>query len=201
MATLLQKARGHDLRAVRAFGKDDTYLVWEGPDVVETTPDSCTCGQLNLKGNCIHMGFVRELVARDIDARNPLAIDDVPREYPPPKLPADGRTTSPYLGVTWCTVTGRWQSSIMIAGKHCRIGRFDREEDAARAYDWATYYRVDRDTRRLGRRIRYNFPGEVPQRPAGLKDDAPIMRVLDLERRHQAGTRTKRRCVALTRTA
>lgn len=40
-----------------------------------------------------------------------------------------------------------------------------------------------------------------PQRPAGLKDDASTMRVLDLERGRQGGARTKRRCVALTRAA
>lgn len=181
MVTLMQKARGLHLRAVLAFGHDDTFLVWQGSDVVETTPDTCTCGRLSQKGACPHMGFVRELIARDIDARNPIAIDDVSREYPPPKLPADGRTTSPYLGVTWCTITGRWQASITVAKRPRRIGRYDREEDAARAYDWATFYRADRDTRRLGRRNRYNFPDELPQRPAGLNDDAPIMRVLDLE--------------------
>jgi hypothetical protein len=128
MVTLLEKARGYSLRAVACYGKEDTFLVWSGClrenqmaplEVRETTPDSCSCGELNLKGNCVHMGFVRELIARDIPARNPVWIEDVKREQAPPKWPADGRTHSAYHGVSWCLTLGPTERVAVAIAEKC----------------------------------------------------------------------------------
>lgn len=42
---------------------------------------------------------------------------------------------SQYKGVTWCKFAGRWRARICRDGKVVNIGRFDHEEEAARAYD------------------------------------------------------------------
>lgn len=42
---------------------------------------------------------------------------------------------SRYRGVTWCAQTGRWRAQVKSGGKFRHVGRFDREEDAARAFD------------------------------------------------------------------
>lgn len=182
MSTLLEKARAHDLRAVRTFGRDDHFLVWEAPahEVFETTDVTCTCDRLNLRGNCVHQGFVRELIARGIDAIDPVRIAQLKRPRPAPKLPADGRTTSAFLGVAWCPTAGRWQASLSIAGTRYTVGRFEREEDAARAYDWATWHRPDLETRRMGQRPRFNFPDELPPPAPAIKPTAAIYDVLNV---------------------
>lgn len=45
--------------------------------------------------------------------------------------------TSGYRGVYLCRRTGRWRAEIRVAGRGIKLGRFDRAEDAARAYDAA----------------------------------------------------------------
>jgi AP2 domain len=43
--------------------------------------------------------------------------------------------TSQYKGVLWEQSRGRWKAEIRASGKKRFIGRFDDEEEAARAYD------------------------------------------------------------------
>jgi len=46
-----------------------------------------------------------------------------------------GPKTSQYKGVHWDSVGQRWAASITVDGHAIELGRFDREEIAARAYD------------------------------------------------------------------
>jgi hypothetical protein len=43
--------------------------------------------------------------------------------------------SSKYKGVSWQPSRGKWYAQIRIDGRSKNLGRFDREEDAARAYD------------------------------------------------------------------
>jgi len=43
--------------------------------------------------------------------------------------------TSAYVGVSKSSEAKKWSAEIKIQGKHIRLGRFDNEEEAARAYD------------------------------------------------------------------
>lgn len=45
--------------------------------------------------------------------------------------------SSKYKGVSWDKSRNKWQSCLMINYKHIHLGRFDVEEDAAKAYDLA----------------------------------------------------------------
>ena len=71
--------------------------------------------------------------------------------------------TSRFTGVSW---TGtRWHASIGVRGPRVKLGDFDDEEDAARAYDAAVVkYEL------TGRTL--NFPGEVPR--ADVLDALPL---------------------------
>lgn len=44
-------------------------------------------------------------------------------------------TTSKFRGVSWDNTRAKWFSKIESEGKQFPLGRFDNEEDAARAYD------------------------------------------------------------------
>lgn len=50
------------------------------------------------------------------------------------RKPRAGKS-SRYRGVTWAKDKQRWQAQIGFRGKNLLIGRFETEEDAARAYD------------------------------------------------------------------
>jgi len=45
--------------------------------------------------------------------------------------------SSRYKGVSWQASRGKWYAQIRIDGRTKNLGRFDEEEDAARAYDKA----------------------------------------------------------------
>jgi hypothetical protein len=51
--------------------------------------------------------------------------------------PKRANTSSRYLGVTLDRRCGRWEAQIVYQRKRIRLGRFDNEIDAARAYDEA----------------------------------------------------------------
>ena len=48
-----------------------------------------------------------------------------------------GGSTSIYKGVSWDREAGRWRTQCMKQGKHYRLGFFDSEIEAARAYNGA----------------------------------------------------------------
>jgi hypothetical protein len=73
-----------------------------------------------------------------------------------PRRPDGSATTSRFKGVTWDRSRSKWQAKITV-DQHCKnLGRFDSEEDAARAYDAAA-------VAHWGAFARLNFPndGEV----------------------------------------
>ena len=45
--------------------------------------------------------------------------------------------TSRHKGVSWYRRFGKWQAAIRVNGKSMNLGRFDDEDDAARAYNAA----------------------------------------------------------------
>lgn len=62
-------------------------------------------------------------------------------------------SSSKYKGVS--LKSGKYEASITIAGKGCYLGRFESEEDAARAYD-ATAKKIH------GKFARLNIPNAIP---------------------------------------
>ena len=114
---------------------------------------------------------------------------------------AGARTyTSRYRGVHQTFPTRRWEAQFRRAGKPTSLGCFDREEEAARAYDkmmlWAEIHQADMRTLGLLRNGVTNFPAsqyeaDVPALRAMTQDDL----VQELRRigREQAGKDAHRR--------
>lgn len=64
--------------------------------------------------------------------------------------------SSPYKGVCWQENVGHWKASLRKGAEVRRIGYFESEEDAARAYDeWARQF--------FGEHAYLNFPNDTPQ--------------------------------------
>jgi hypothetical protein len=64
------------------------------------------------------------------------------------------KTSSRYIGVSWDKYRRKWHARIQYMGKRINLGRFDSEEEAARAYD-ATARKL------FGEFARLNFPEEA----------------------------------------
>ena len=47
------------------------------------------------------------------------------------------KTSSKYVGVDWHSPTSKWRSRVIIDGKSLSLGYFDKEQDAAEAYQKA----------------------------------------------------------------
>lgn len=62
--------------------------------------------------------------------------------------------TSKYKGVSWNKRVGKWEAYITYRYKKIRLGFFDSEEEAARAYDTAAHFY-------FGEFANYNFPEDV----------------------------------------
>lgn len=62
-----------------------------------------------------------------------------------------GGVVSSFRGVGWCGKQNKWKAQIKVHGNTCVLGRFDSEEEAARAFD-----RKARETH--GDRAQLNFP-------------------------------------------
>lgn len=63
-------------------------------------------------------------------------------------------TTSRFKGVHWDSEKCKWRASIKVDGRQIRLGRFDDEIEAARAYDRAL-------VAQWGEYAQVNFPNEV----------------------------------------
>ena len=61
------------------------------------------------------------------------------------------KATSKYVGVYFEKYTGKWRAVICYMGKQINLGRYDSEEEAARAYDAAA-------KKYFGEFARLNFP-------------------------------------------
>lgn len=90
---------------------------------------------------------------------------------------AGARTyTSRYRGVHQTFPTRRWEAQFRRAGKPTSLGCFDREEEAARAYDkmmlWAEIHHADMRTLGLLRNGVTNFP------PSFYEADVPALRAM-----------------------
>jgi hypothetical protein len=60
-------------------------------------------------------------------------------------------STSKFKGVSWHSSRGKWRAVISGDGKYTHLGRFDSEEEAARAYDRAA-------AEHFGDYAKLNFP-------------------------------------------
>jgi hypothetical protein len=60
-----------------------------------------------------------------------------PAEAPPAPGKNSAKKKSGFKGVSWNVQSGKWKSTIMVAGKVTFLGRFHDEEEAARKYDEA----------------------------------------------------------------
>jgi hypothetical protein len=86
--------------------------------------------------------------------------------FPQSNFPAEGESgsknsskySSKYRGVCWYKRNSHWEANIQHDGKQHSLGRFEDEEEAARAYDRAA-------RAHKGEKARLNFPAEGERGP------------------------------------
>ena len=71
-----------------------------------------------------------------------------------PRRPDGSAHTSRFKGVSWDKGRQCWQAKICRNGRHCNLGRYGDESEAARAYDAAAIVH-------FGEFARLNFPPEA----------------------------------------
>lgn len=89
----------------------------------------------------LHNGYMPEFVDhRDGKRDNNVAsnLRDATRtQNNQSKLKRSDGITSRFIGVSFDLRTSRWRAQLTSAGKRVNIGRFDTQEEAAKAYDFA----------------------------------------------------------------
>jgi hypothetical protein len=88
--------------------------------------------------------------------------------------PKRKNTSSQYGGVTRDKRCGRWEAVIVDQGKRIRLGRFDNEEDAARAYDAAA-------KKYHGEFARLNFPDSNPSVTAQGRENPSLLKQIGVQ--------------------
>lgn len=126
---------------------------------------SCTEGYAVLRGGTLLHRAVMERIldgpiprGREVDHRNLNRLDNrrsnlrmATRQQN--SANCSRKSASRFRGVTWDKARGKWAAGVKIDYVRHNLGRFDNEEDAARAYDAAA--RVA-----FGEFARLNFPCE-----------------------------------------
>lgn len=85
---------------------------------------------------------VNLITRRPINAKRKKTVRNSRRNQKRPKSKQRDTSSvikSQYKGVSWDRATGKWRSRIFYKGRHMELGKFVKEEEAARAYDKIKY--------------------------------------------------------------